>query len=156
MRPTTVLILAALCASAPVPAGAQDVAGAPGPRTGAVDFLLQHRDALALGPSQVRRLEEVRDRLGERNRPLVERFVEVRRRWQRERPDGWERLGWRERRAARVRFQREVQDEVRELREGIERNNRAAVAEVRRVLTPPQRERARGLLRERLPRGGGP
>lgn len=154
MRAWSVVVVAALVSFAPLQGSAQDP-DPPRPGTGAVDFLLAHRDSLGLRPAQVARLEAVRDRLAERNRPHVERFVELRGRWQRERPAEWRRLGWRERRAARLRFQREVREEVRELREAIGRNNRAAVAEVRRVLTPAQRERARALLRARTG-GGGP
>lgn len=153
MRAWTVVAFAAFFSFAPPEGSAQEPVP-PRPGTGAVDFLLAHRDSLGLQPSQVARLEEVREGLTGRNRPYVERFVEIRRRWLRERPPGWRQLGGRERRAARLRFQREVREEVRELREAVERNNRAAVAEVRRVLTAEQREAARELLLARPgPRG---
>lgn len=116
---------------------------------GPIAVLLEQRDALALTAEQVTELDAIRQRMEEQNHPLVEQLVQIRERWQRERPADWRELTPEERRAARDRFQRGVRAETRPLMARIRENNRAAMSAVRAVLTEEQQQSVRELVRAR-------
>jgi Spy/CpxP family protein refolding chaperone len=144
--------LTGLVLALPGAARAQDPAGTQDPaplREGPLEWLLAARAELELTDEQTARLEEVRLRLHTRNEPLIRRLMVLRTEWQRER------MLLRRSGAAREspRLQQiRTRSDVLYLQ--IQRHNRAAMAEVNRVLTPPQRQRVRALLEERRGRGG--
>ena len=114
-----------------------------------VQMLLDHRDEMGLTARQVARLEVIQGRVEERNRPLVQRFLEMRRRWERQRPADWQTLTPARRRQIQERFQSGIREESRALREQVQANHRAAMLEVRALLTIAQRQRLRTLLQSR-------
>jgi hypothetical protein len=116
-------------------------------------MLLDRREQMGLTAEQVARLEAIQARVEERNRTPVQRFLEIRRRWQEERPANWRSLPPARRREIQERFQGAIREESRGLGEQVQRNNREAMLEVRAVLTEAQRERLRRLLNNR-PLGG--
>lgn len=155
-----IILLLFLLPALSVPALVQAQARAPvesvlPARRGPIRVLLEHREPLGLSAEQVSRLQAIRARTDERNRPLVERFLEIRRKWQRERPTNWRALSSEQRTEARERFQRGIREETRELREQIQRNEREAMLEVREVLTEAQKAKVRRFLRDGRP-GRGP
>jgi Spy/CpxP family protein refolding chaperone len=144
--------LTGLVLALPAPARAQDPAGAHGPgpmREGPLEWLLAAHAELELTEEQTARLQEVRLRLHTRNEPLIRRLMVLRTEWQRER--------MLQRRSGAARESPRLQ-QIRTRSDGlylqIQRHNRAAMGEVNRVLTPPQRQRVRELLEERRGRGG--
>lgn len=140
--------LALLLALAPLPSLAQG--GPPGPgerraggRHGPVEKLIGNREALGLSDDQIARLQEIDDRLRERNRPFVQKLIEMRR---------GSHFDPRVKRGEmtpdqRAEFDRRI-DEVRPLLSRIHENNVAAMREVGGVLTAEQKERIRSLLEE--------
>ncbi len=108
-----------------------------------LDLLLQQRSTLALTADQVARLESIRDRLAAANGPLVERMIALRAQWrQARRAEQAGHAGA----DARVRRIRRAADQVG-LR--IRRNNRLAMGEVNRLLSPAQRAQLREIIEER-------
>ena len=119
------------------------------PRNGPIRMLLDRREQMGLTAEQVARLEAIQARVEERNSAPVQRFMEIRRRWERERPADWRRLPPARRREIRERFQSAIREESRGLGEQVQRNNQEAMLQVRAVLTEAQRQRLRRFL------GGG-
>ena len=116
---------------------------------GPIQTLLDHREEMGLTAEQVDRLEAIQARVVERNRPLVQRFLEIRRRWERARPANWRTLPPARRSQIRARFQSSIREESRALEERVQTNHRAAMLEVRAVLTNAQRRRLRSFLENR-------
>src|SRR5690349_23309962 len=82
-----------LAVARPAPAQTADLPDrVPSGESGPIQTLLDHREEIGLTPAQVARLREMQGRVSERNRPLVQRFIEIRRRWERERPADWRTL----------------------------------------------------------------
>jgi hypothetical protein len=130
------------------PAAAQQAPVSPTP----LAVLLESREALGLTADQVERLQVLRDSLAGRNEPLVTRMLELRTRWQRERR-GTGRAG------AVLRLEQNaallgIREAAQPLNQQIQANNRAAMQEVNRLLTPEQRRRLRELVQERRPPPG--
>jgi Spy/CpxP family protein refolding chaperone len=112
-------------------------------RGGPVDLLLRRRDRLDLSEEQVSRLEEIRRRMEERNRPLVSRLLQMRREIRAEFGGSRRELEP----ARREEYRRRV-EAARPLLREIRENNRAAMREVGEVLTRRQKERVRRMLRD--------
>jgi hypothetical protein len=110
---------------------------------GPVEKLIRNRVELQLTDEQVSRLEQVDARMRERNRPYVQRLIELRH------GSHFEPHARREEMTAeqRAEFDRRVA-EVRPLLDRIHENNRAAMKEVGAVLNPEQKARLRVMLRE--------
>jgi hypothetical protein len=110
---------------------------------GPVEKLLRHRAELNLSAAQVARLEEINQRMEERNRPLVRQLVEMRREWGPE---------FRRSRREMTPEQREElhrrMKEARPLFERIHENNRAAMREVGEVLNEEQKVMVREMVRK--------
>jgi hypothetical protein len=148
------LAAALLAFGLPSPAAAQiteplDDAGARSP----MELLLEHRDRLELTPDQVDRLAAIRTRLAAANDPLVNRMVELRQQWQRERLAAHQ-AG---RRPNPERMER-IRTAAAPLHTRIQQNNRTAMQAVNRLLAPSQRARLRAIVEERRgasPGGGG-
>ncbi|CAN5583819.1 hypothetical protein BH24GEM3_BH24GEM3_14500 [soil metagenome] len=100
--------------------------------------LLRDREALGLTAAQVTRLEAIQQRMIERNRPLVQRLLEMRRSLG-ESPRGRTQEMTPEQ---RQRWQRHV-EQARPIMKQIHENNRQAMEEVGSVLTPAQRAQVR-------------
>lgn len=112
-------------------------------RHGPVEMLLRERERLGLDAQQVARLEEIDRRMQERNGPVVARLVEMRRQLRAEFPGPFEEMAPEQREQFRRRL-REAHPLLKEIRQ----NNDAAMREVGELLTPPQKEQVRELLRE--------
>jgi hypothetical protein len=153
MRPHLVLLaLGLLLAPAPL---AGQAGGAPAPddrargRHGPVELLLQNQADLALTRDQVVRLEAIQRRMDQRNRPLVERMMTIRReirQYTAAAPQGTDPQ-------ASPETQQRV-EEARALMRQIRENNRAAMKEVGGVLTEEQKVRVRTLIRAQEERRG--
>ncbi|HEX8272912.1 MAG TPA: Spy/CpxP family protein refolding chaperone [Longimicrobiaceae bacterium] len=165
-RTNRVLLAAALLAAAPAPALlAQQGAGAPhaqhqdgrqgrgGPRPSPVAALLEHRAELKLTADQVSRLETIQRDLEQKNAPLRRQLEAARP----QRPEGERQAPptEQERQAMRARM-----EQLRPQMEQLRTNQRAAMEQVRSVLTDEQEQAARQYLRgprgergERGPRG---
>lgn len=132
------------------PAAEQQKQGRQGPRPSPVAALLEHRAELKLTAQQVARLEAIQRDLEQKNEPF-RRQLEAARPQRGERPDGPP--SEEERAAMRAR-----REQLRPQMEQVRANHRAAMEQVRSVLTEEQRETARQYLRghrgERGPRGG--
>ena len=142
------LWLALLLACAPAPLAAQGPG--PGPETrhhkpmhGPVEKLLQNRSELRLSDEQVSRLEQIDARMRDRNRPYVQRLIELRRSSHFDPHRRREEMTPEQ----RAEFDRRVA-EVRPLLEKIHQNNWAAMKEVGSVLNPEQKARVREMLRD--------
>ena len=152
MRRATLLWVGLLLLSVTRPVHAQTVGGedpVPAGRNGPIQLLLEHREEMALTADQVARLQEIQARVEERNRPLVQRFLEIRRRWERERPANWATLPPARRRQLQERFQSGIRAESRDLGARVQANHRAAMLRVRGLLSSAQRVRLRSLLDDR-------
>lgn len=113
-------------------------------REGPVDLLLRGRERLRLNDEQVARLQEIRARMEERNRPLVARLLQMRREIRAEFRGSPRKLD----RARREEYERRV-EAARPLLREIRQNNRDAMREVGEVLTRGQKEQLRRMLRDR-------
>lgn len=120
----------------------------PSGESGPIQTLLEHREEIGLTAEQVSGLRAVQGRVSERNRPLVQRFLEIRRRWERERPANWRSLPPARRRQIQERFQGRIRAESRALEEQVQTNHRAAMLEVRAMLTRAQRQKLRSFLED--------
>jgi hypothetical protein len=107
-----------------------------------VEKLIRHRADLQLSTEQVARLQEIDARMRERNRPYVQKLLELRHGSHFDPHVRREEMTPQQ----RAEFDRRVA-EVRPLLERIRENNRAAMKEVGSVLTPEQKTRLRDLLR---------
>jgi hypothetical protein len=150
-RHTPLTLLLALLLAAPAMAAGQGVV--PGPvGQSPLEWLLDEREALALTPAQVARLEEIRQRLAARNDPLAERLLVMRTAWQRER------MALRRAGAAQE-SQRLQQLRARSepILHRIQDNNRTAMTAVHELLTRQQRLVLRELVQaRRTGPGAGP
>lgn len=153
MKPRMLLILGPLLCAAPVAAQEQPQEQALPPahaehgrrfERGPVEVLLRHRDQLGLTDAQVARLQALDARMEERNRPLVERLLEMRRAHRGERRDRERPLTEEERREMRRR-----KEQARPLMREIRQNNREAMSQVGEILTEEQKTRLREIIRER-------
>ncbi len=156
-------------AAAPLPALAQ-VPGQRLPMRGAemrqpelrpFALLLENRAQLGLTSEQVRRLETIRNRLEEQNRPLREQLRTARQRLMEQRRAEMQKLTPEQRRERmrQMRQQREPGDgrpgmalppELRPIAERLRANTDRAAEEARDVLSVEQRVRARELARTRM------
>lgn len=138
MRSTAILILAISVGIAPAPAAAQ--ARRHDARSGdPLELLLSIGEALELTGTQATRIREIQRDLEERNRPLVERLVEIRRQIQEQQaasrvPGGGSRPSPTHLEIARPPMRQ------------IHINNRRAMEEVGALLTADQKARAAELL----------
>lgn len=142
------LVLALLAAPAALPAQQHPSPprgdGAKSAHEGPVEMLLRRSERLGLSEAQVARLEEIGRRMEETNRPLVARLLEMRRGLRadfRHDPDEMDP-------AERAEYRRRL-EAARPLMREIRENNRAAMREVGEVLTPPQKDEVRRMLRDR-------
>jgi Spy/CpxP family protein refolding chaperone len=154
-RVATRLALALLCTALPGLVAAQTAGPAGEPPVRPLDLLLRQREALALTTGQLARIDEIRSRLASANDPLIERMLALRMQWQRARRMTGSAGGP----PAAVRLRR-IQTMASQIRVRIQRNNRLAMLEVNRVLTPEQRAQLRAIIDERRrdaapPPGGG-
>lgn len=113
-------------------------------RHGPVEMLLRRRERIGLSDEQVARLEEIGRRMEERNRPLVARLLEMRRRLRADFPRDRDDMDEAQRKAYRRRV-KAARPLLREIRE----NNREAMREVGDLLTPDQKDLVRRMLRDR-------
>lgn len=156
------VLLVAGWSVAPAAAQQADPVGgaADGPAgTTAFQVLLESRAQLALTPEQVEEIDRIRARLREANLEPLTGMMELRSRWQRQQLE----LAVAQRRAGRAApaprpaenaaLQR-IRRAAQPLNQQIQANTRAAMREVRRLLTPDQRERLRALIEAR--RGPAP
>ena len=151
MRRTIFIWVGLLLLAIPRPGQAQtDEAPSrfPSGENGPIQTLLDHREEFGLTSAQVDRLRAMQSRVVERNRPLVQRFLEIRRRWERERPANWRTLPPARRRQIQERFQGTIRAESRALEEQVQTNHRAAMLEVRAMLTREQRQKLRSFLED--------
>lgn len=159
MRREILFLISLLILAIPGPLRAQ--AGAAGDsvfsvRNGPIRTLLEHRAQMGLTEEQVTRLRAIQESVESRNRPLVQRFLEIRQRWERERPANFRVLPLARRRQIEQRFQNGIREESRGLGEQIQTNNRQAMLEVRALLTNPQRQRLRRFLEQAPANAAGP
>ncbi len=171
MRDIWYLTLVVALASAPLPAPAQvsgqrpQTRGAemrqPEPRPFAL--LMENRAQLGLTDEQVRRLETIRNRLEEQNRPLREQLRTARERLTEQRRGEMQKLT-RQQRRERMRQMRQqrrpgggppgmaLPPELRPIAERLRANMDRAAEEARDVLSVEQRVRAQELTRTRMQR----
>lgn len=141
---------AELQAQQPVrPAEAEDAEGR------ALGFLLRHRDQLRLSQNQIQRIEEIERRLEDQNRPLREQLVRAREQLVEQRRAELQRLQPAERRQRlrEMRNQRrmgELPGNLEPIAARLRQNIGRAADQVRDVLTPEQRDRARELRRAEM------
>ncbi|HEX8393712.1 MAG TPA: hypothetical protein VF665_15335 [Longimicrobium sp.] len=147
------LAVAAVPAAAQSPAGPDSLRRAGEVRAQArrpLERLLERRAEIGLSDAQVARLREIGRGLEARNAPLRERLAAERQRWMTERRARLQAMPQEQRREEmrRMRREREVpapmQPLVRQMRENIA----GAMREANGVLTEPQRQQVRRLLRE--------
>jgi Spy/CpxP family protein refolding chaperone len=150
------LVLAALLL-APLPLAAQRAAPQNPPparaeahERGPIQSLLQHREALRLSADQVARLAQIDAQMHERNRPLVEQMVRMRREIRGDAPTN----SLTPEQRAEMRQRLEV---ARPLMEQIRQNNHEAMRQVGDVLNEEQKRQVRTMLESRRERhdGGG-
>lgn len=114
-----------------------------------LELLQEQRGALNLSADQLSRLDDIRDRLASRNGPLVDRMMTLRTEWQQARRAARNGRG----RQAEARVER-IRAAAQEARQRIQQNNRTAMQEVNRLLSPAQRKQLRGMIQDRRPREG--
>jgi hypothetical protein len=109
-----------------------------------IEQLLEQKAALNLGPDQLSRLDEIKQRLAGQNEPLVNQMMTLRTQWQQARRAA------RNGRAPGAADQVEqIRAQAEETRGKIQQNNKAAMQEVNRLLRPAQRKQLRGILQDR-------
>lgn len=118
-------------------------------------LLLENRAQLGLTNDQVRRLEAIRNRLQEQNRPLREQLRAATERLRAERRAEFERLAPEQRRDRMREMRRrgrgpELPAEIRPIAERLRANADRAAEEARDVLSLEQRVRARELARAEM------
>lgn len=141
-----VLVVAALVTLVlPCAAGAQSPAPDEGFLPGSpLSLLIERREALQLTSDQLVQLKAIQEQVAVTNEPLVGRMMNLRARWQQERRTA--RRGGNPPNEARI---ERLRDAAQRTRTQIQRNNRMAMQEVNRLLTPTQRARVRGIVEER-------
>jgi hypothetical protein len=152
-----VLVIALIGALTPFAAGGQQAAPPP------LDILLTNREALALTPAQVARLDSIKAGLRARNEPLISRVLELRAELRREQRAVNRAAGGRQGQAIRqspmqgqaqprVARIEQIRGEIQSLMREIDGNNRAAMQQqVNPTLTPRQKQRLQQMLRELIP-----
>ena len=169
MRGFRYLAVATVLAAAPLPALTQ-APGQRAPGRGAemrqpehhpFALLLENRAQLGLTDEQVRRLETIRSRLEEQNRPLREQLRTARERLMEQRRAEMQKLAPEQRRE-RMRQMRQMRQqrgpgrggmlppELRPVAERLRANTDRAAEEARDVLSVEQRVRAREMARTRM------
>lgn len=169
MKGIRYLAFAMVIAAAPVPALAQVPGQRPSTRGAEMRqpehrpfaLLLENRARLGLTDGQVRRLETIRNRLEEQNRPLREQLRTARERLMEQRRAEMQKLSPEQRRE-RMRQMRQQRSpgggpprmvlppELRPIAERLRANTDRAAEEVRDILSVEQRVRARELARTRM------
>lgn len=149
MRSAPLLLMALLLA--PFPLVAQTGGTSPpaveakAQKRGPIEALLEHREALRLSGEQVARLTQIDAQMRERNRPLVEQLVRMRREIRGDTP----RSALTPEQRAEQRQRLEV---ARPLMEQIRQNNHEAMRQVGEVLNEEQKQQVRTMLENRRDR----
>ena len=142
-RVGVIALFAAACGASAGSVGAQELPADPPAALRPLDLILDHQQQLELTDQQLAQLDRIRERLVRTNEPLVRRMLTLRRQWQRQRllssPDPV--------RLARIRSAAEP------VHARIQSNNRTAMQAVNRLLTRPQRQRLRAIVKDRREQG---
>jgi hypothetical protein len=157
MRYVVLFIALVGVSTTPFAAAGQQVPRAP------LDILLENREALALTPAQVARLDSIKSELEARNKPLIDRVLALRAEAQREQR-AINRAAGRRGQALRqnpmqtpaqpnVARLEEIRSEGQALVQQIAANNRAAMTQ---QVNPLLTQRQKQLLRQLRPAGQGP